>query len=159
LALKSVLEDIGADRGILISVVGFQGGAIRASEKTNLVLTGLDELKQSAQDDLLSSVIHGLETKVIELKYALHDLYVSERTGPHSLMSKPHVGVNGQVVMHAIGCLSMLEFAFDKVRLRKPPYPVKFDETGQQMLVIDNLDEFVVQASKVINDAGLTLNS
>jgi hypothetical protein len=159
LALKAVVDDIGADRGILISEFGFQSGAIRASEKTNLILRDLDELKQSAQEDLLSSVIHGLETKAINLKYALHDLYVSEHTGPHSLISKPRIGVNGLAVMKATGCLAMLQFGFEKVRLGKLPYPVKFDETGQQILVVDDLNEFVVQVSKIIKDAELTLNS
>ena len=42
LALKSVVEDVGADRGFLISTTGFQSGAVRACEKTNITLTDPD---------------------------------------------------------------------------------------------------------------------
>src|SRR3972149_6255903 len=73
LALRSVVEDVGADRGILISAAGFQSGAVRASEKTNITLTDLDGIKETAQEDLVSSVLHRLETRAVGLKYALHD--------------------------------------------------------------------------------------
>ena len=44
LALRATVEDIGADRGVLMSETGFQSGAIRVSEHTNITLTSLDEL-------------------------------------------------------------------------------------------------------------------
>ena len=159
LALRSVVEDVGADRGILISAAGFQSGAVRASEKTNITLTDLDGLKETAQEDLVSSVLHRLETRAVELKYALHDLYTSEQTSPHSWTSRPRLGVDGSDVRRTIGKLAMLEYGFDRVRLKKPPYPVKFDDTGQRKVAVDTLDEFVVQASEVISDAESTLNS
>ena len=101
----------------------------------------------------------GLETRAVELKYALHDLYPSEQTSPHSWTSRPRPGVDGSAVTRTIGKLAMLEYGFDRVRLKKPPYPVKFDDTGQRKVVVDTLDEFVVQASEVISDAESTLNS
>lgn len=159
LALRSVVEDVGADRGILISAGGFQSGAVRASEKTNITLTDLDGLKETAQEDLVSSVLHRLETRAVELKYALHDLYTSEQTSPHAWTSRPRRGVDGSAVTRAIGKLAVLEYGFDRVRLRKSPYFVKFDDTGQRKVVVDTLDEFVDQVSEVIRDAESTLNS
>jgi hypothetical protein len=159
LALRSVAEDVGADRGILISTAGFQSGAVRASENTNITLTDLDGLKETAQEDLVSSVLHRIETRAVELKYALHDLYSSEQTSPHFWTSKPRLGVDGDAVIRTIGKISMLEYGFDRVRLKKPPYPVKIDDTGQQMAVVDTLDEFVARASEVIGEAESTLNS
>ena len=157
LALRSIVDDVGADRGILISSAGFQSGAIRASDNTNITLTDIDELKSMAQYDLESSAVHSLETKAVELKYALHDLYSSEQTSPHSWTSKPLPGVNGKAVIDTIGGLAVLEFGFDRVRLRKPPYPVKFHETGQ--VVVGTIDEFVESASEVIWDAQAILKS
>jgi len=55
LALRSVVEDVGADRGILISAGGFQSGAVRAAEKSNITLTDLDGLKETANEDLVSA--------------------------------------------------------------------------------------------------------
>ena len=45
LALTSVVDDVGADRGILVSQKGFQARAVRAAEHTNVTLTSLEELK------------------------------------------------------------------------------------------------------------------
>lgn len=159
LVLRSVVEDVGADRGILISAAGYQSGAVRAAEKTNITLTDLEGLKETAQEDLLASVLHRIETRAIELKYALHNLFSSEQTSPHSWSSRPLPGVDGNTVGRAIGKLAVLEFGFERVRLRKPPYPIKFDETGQRQVVVDTLDEFVTRASELISEVESTLNS
>jgi hypothetical protein len=159
LALRSVVEDVGADRGILISTAGFQTGALRAAEKTNITLTDIEGLGETAQEDLVSSVLHRIETRTVEVRYALHDLYTSEQTGPHSLTSKPRPGVNGNAVMGKIGKLAALEWGFDRVRLKKPPYPVKFDDAGQQIIAVDTVEEFAARASELVREAEATLNS
>jgi hypothetical protein len=159
LVLRSVVEDVGADRGILISAAGYQSGAIRAADKTNITLTDLDGLRETAQEDLLASVLYRIETRAFELKYALHNLFSSEQTSPHSWTSRPLAGIDGNIVINTIGKLAVLEFGFDRVRLRQPPYPIKFDETGQRQVVVDTLDEFVARASEVISEAESTLNS
>lgn len=159
LVLRSVVEDVGADRGILISREGFQSGALRASENTNITLTDLEELKRTAEDDLVFSVVHRLETRAIELKYTFHELYISQRTGPNSWISKPRPGMRVQDVMRVGGGLAILEFGFDRVRLKKPPYPVKFEDAGQRKIAVGTLEEFVVRASEFINEAEKVLNS
>lgn len=156
LALRSVVEDVGADRGILISAAGFQPGAVRVAEKTNITLTEFDGLRETAREDLVASVLHRIETRVIELKYELHNLYTSEQTGPHSWISKPQPGVDGNAVMRAIGALAVLEYGFDRIRLKKPPYPVKFDDAGERKVLVDTLDDFVTAASEVIGEAEST---
>lgn len=157
LALKSIVEDVGADRGILISAAGFQSGAVRACEKTNITLTDLDGMKETASEDLIASILHRIESRAVELRYDLNNLYISERTGPNSVSSKPLPGVDGNVVMRAIGTLAVLEFGFDRIRLKKPPYPVKFDDSGERQVVVDTLEGFVAAASEVIGEAELTL--
>jgi restriction system protein len=48
LALISIVDDIGADRGVLISKMGFQSGAVLAAKRTNIHLTTLEELQETA---------------------------------------------------------------------------------------------------------------
>lgn len=49
LALKSILEDVGADRGIIVSEMGFQSGAQDAARGTNITLvTSLQEFERTA---------------------------------------------------------------------------------------------------------------
>ncbi|MFB3104579.1 MAG: restriction endonuclease, partial [Pseudomonadales bacterium] len=159
LVLRSVVEDVGADRGILISAAGFQSGAVRACEKTNITLTDLEGLTETAQEDLVSSLLHRIETKAVELKYAFHNLFSDNQISPHSWELKPRSGVDCRAVMQTIGKLAVLEIGFDRVRLNKPPYPVKFDDAGQRVVATDTLDEFVTQANNVISEAESTLKS
>lgn len=50
LALKSAIEDLGADRGIIVSEKGFQKGARNAARGTNITLvTSLDEFAKTAK--------------------------------------------------------------------------------------------------------------
>lgn len=51
LALTSIITDIGADRGFLLSEKGFQSGAIRIAEKSNITLTSIRDLNQTIQID------------------------------------------------------------------------------------------------------------
>ena len=49
LALKAILEDVGADRGIIVSEAGFQTGAQDAARGTNITLvTSLQEFERTA---------------------------------------------------------------------------------------------------------------
>ena len=105
LALTGVAQDVGADRGVLVSQRGFQAGAVRAAEHTNVTLTSLEDLKRTAQNDLILSALQTLETKAIAVRYGLHELYSSERTGPGSITAKPLPGVDGKAVMDAIELL------------------------------------------------------
>lgn len=157
LALKAIVEDVGADRGILISATGFQPGAVRASQKTNITLTDLDELKETAREDLIGSVLHRIEIRVIQLKYDFHNLYTVKRTGQHSWISTSLPGVDAAAVMRALGSLGFLEYGFDQVRLNKSPYPVRLDESGEKRIVVDTLEEFVAAASDIVNEAESTL--
>lgn len=159
LVLRSIVEDVGADRGILISMSGYQSGAVQAAKKANVTLTDLDGLRENAQEEILAAMLHCIETKLVEIKYSLRNLFDSDRTGPCSWMSRPITGIDGSIVMSTIGKLAFLEHGFDLVRLRQPPYPITFDEAGQRPVLVNTLDKFITQASEVISDAEATLAS
>ncbi len=52
MALSSIVQDVGADRGFLLSETGFQSGAIKATRKSNITLTSLEDLKFNIGSDL-----------------------------------------------------------------------------------------------------------
>jgi hypothetical protein len=54
LALREIVTDLGADRGILLSESGFQSGAVEAANLTNVQLTFLAQVRSSASNDILS---------------------------------------------------------------------------------------------------------
>lgn len=45
LVLRSIVDDVGADRGFIISIAGFQSGAFEAANNTNVKLKTFNELK------------------------------------------------------------------------------------------------------------------
>jgi hypothetical protein len=157
LALKSVVDDIGADRGLLVSERGFQAGAVRAAGHANITLTSLEQLRETAQTDLILSALHALETRAIAAKYGLHELWSTEQTGPQSISSKPLPGVDGKAVMRAAGRLSVLEFGFERARLNKPPFLVEFNDVSDQRITALTLEQFIECAAAVIATAEATL--
>jgi hypothetical protein len=163
MALKAIVDDIGADRGILISTAGFQSGAVRAAEKTNITLTDLDFLKNTANEDLSLSVIHTIEVRTLKTLAALHGLHTTEKiangnNGQTSWVSKPRTGVDGQSVIRAIGALSLLRMGFDQVRLKTPPYVIPLDFVDKTVAV-DRLEDFAAGAVRAVEEAERVLNS
>lgn len=55
LTLSSIILDIGADKGFLLSEKGFQSGAIRLAEKTNITLSSLEDLNEDLPIDAIIS--------------------------------------------------------------------------------------------------------
>jgi hypothetical protein len=52
LVLSQIAADVGADRGFLLSESGFQSGAVRAAQHTNVTLTSLPDLRENTQAEL-----------------------------------------------------------------------------------------------------------
>lgn len=60
LALREIVADTGADRGVLLSESGFQSGALEASTLTNVRLTSLAGMQASASDDFIAMKLRDL---------------------------------------------------------------------------------------------------
>lgn len=158
LALKAILEDVGADRGLLISETGVQVGAVRAAEKTNITLSDLEGLKEFTQEEFLSSALHRLEIRATQLKNALFDLYTTKR-GPNWATSSPRPGVDGKAVNRELGKVAILLTGFEYVRVGKTPYMFGFDESVEKLLTVDTTSEFVARASEILSNADATLKA
>jgi hypothetical protein len=79
-ALSAILQDIGADRGFLLSEKGFQSGALRMAEKSNITLTSLADLASTVGDRhtvarvaSLHLRIHNVVEKLRAIKKARYD--------------------------------------------------------------------------------------
>lgn len=60
LALREIVADTGADRGVLLSESGFQSGALEASNLTNVRLTSLAGMQCSASGDFIAMQLRDL---------------------------------------------------------------------------------------------------
>jgi hypothetical protein len=74
MALYSIVQDVGADRGFLLSEKGFQSGAIRASNNSNITLTSLQDLSDNADDYLLNTLLEGLFWRISKVQRRLKDI-------------------------------------------------------------------------------------
>lgn len=85
LALKSIVDDVGADRGLIISERGFQSGAKDAARDTNITLiSSLEDFKQTARTELHPSTLTVASTQPSPQA----QLYCFPAgTEPHSLLS------------------------------------------------------------------------
>ncbi|HEX7864695.1 MAG TPA: restriction endonuclease [Variovorax sp.] len=64
MALAAIIQDIGADRAFLLSESGFQSGALRAAEKTNITLSSLADLEQVTTDQLQEAILGSLHWRI-----------------------------------------------------------------------------------------------
>lgn len=60
MALREIVADLGADRGIILCEVGFQSGAIEAANLTNVQVSSLAELSIESKDAIASARLRDL---------------------------------------------------------------------------------------------------
>ena len=67
LTLQQIVQDVGADRGFLMSESGFQAGAIKCAQTSNVTLSSLSELQEMATEELLNLKLKTVSVKLEEL--------------------------------------------------------------------------------------------
>jgi copper chaperone CopZ len=156
LTLKGIVDDVGADRGILLSRSGFQSGTISMAERSNITLASLEEMHESIRDELERYTLSSLEKKAVLIAEGLHNLYVTESRSENGFISgtsRPKEGVDSSLVMNMGGKLSVLEFGFKKVKTGKKEFPLSFNEDGNTIKKTDSVSVFIEEASKIIAEA------
>lgn len=75
LGLRTIVDDTGADKGFIISKVGFQSGALEAAKQTNIRLLTYEELTKETTDYVQDEVLTHFEERMIliERRYWSHD--------------------------------------------------------------------------------------
>ena len=100
--------------------------------------------------------MHALETKLLRIQRSLQELYRFSESKDGALrmgIAKPLPGVDGKVVMSALGRLAPLKTGFEQARLKKPPYPTGFDKSGERFVSVDTLEQFIIHAGEAITEA------
>jgi restriction system protein len=64
MALRQIVQDVGADRGILMAESGFQSGAVEAAQLTNVQLTSLKDLAVTAAPAIAFAQLRVLQERV-----------------------------------------------------------------------------------------------
>jgi hypothetical protein len=64
LALRGIVTDLGADKGVLLSEAGFQSGAQEAANLTNVELTSIRDLRENASGNVYAMRLRDLFDRV-----------------------------------------------------------------------------------------------
>lgn len=130
LALQSIITDVGADRGFLLSEKGFQSGALRIAEKANITLTSLYDLSQTIQTD---SLIGRISWRVEKAMLRLRNLK-REKFNDHYFPPMTDVMGDLFILQHILG------EALDN------EYPIQY-RPGH---ILNSLEEFVKYADEIL---------
>lgn len=115
--LKSIVMDVGADKGFLLSEVGFQPAAAAAASFTNIGLLSLSALNDAVKPDVERLLLAQLEIQVLDLMKTLRsfDMAVPHESGINVIRGKP--GVDVRHVMCGIGALLGLRDAIQGAKI------------------------------------------
>jgi hypothetical protein len=138
LTFRGVVEDVGADRGLIFSESGFQAGAFNAAQDTNITLTSLADFKRNYTAEVASTRAKVLEERIAQLMQAfaaIWDLPESERSAVFARYPGPSGFLELEGTPHAtIGvtaCLSQMRQALEDARFNRWPvtyYPLEHED-------------------------------
>lgn len=129
-ALAEIARDLGADRGVLLSEVGFQAGAVRMAFKSNVTLTSLAWLREEAAEELLTL---GLGECRLRLAY-LHDRLSAvgqvgrQEDGSYSVSYRTSPGRWDAVRLYA--AVALLQEGLRRAEIGRWPAPYAWDFAG-----------------------------
>jgi hypothetical protein len=122
LALRQIVTDVGADRGILLSEAGFQSGAVEAATLTNVRVTSLADLRATASTEIAAMRLRELFDRAEACRERYWDIPKDKRI---EAGLRPEVGAAGYSGMHVIGIASeLIAKAF------RGSYPIEADGLG-----------------------------
>lgn len=80
-ALRSIVDDIGADKGLIISELGFQKGAYEAAMNTNILLYKIDEFKKETQHLVQTEILkmYSDRARLLDIRYWSHKKQVRNK--------------------------------------------------------------------------------
>ncbi|MGO0578033.1 restriction endonuclease [Ornithinimicrobium panacihumi] len=126
-ALAEIVRDVGADRGVLLSEVGFQAGAVRMAHKSNVTLTSLAELREEAAEELLMVRLGECRLRLAHLRERLGTVGRVRRHGGTALSVsyRETQGRWGFVKLHA--AVSIAEEGLRRAEMGRWPAPYAWD--------------------------------
>ncbi|MEL5435517.1 restriction endonuclease [Serratia sp. IR-2025] len=136
-ALTTVVKNIGADRGFIISKAGFQKGAIDASKFNNISLMTFDELKKNTEHLIQYETIkmHFNRLIILSARYWGHKKRIRQDYNLRSDLGDLKINFSGTILLYRIS---------EILREEKISYPIHFstvmeDRVGED--VINNFNE------------------
>jgi hypothetical protein len=126
-ALAEIVQDTGADRGILVCEAGFQSGAIRLAQTRNVTLTSLRELRENAAGEVSELGLRACMGRIVRLQQRILDLQISEGVDGGGWISRAMPGAEMNVLINLTGRVSFADMALREAELDRWPVLYGFD--------------------------------
>ena len=158
LVFRGVVEDTGADRGLLFSENGFQAGAVNAARNTNIMLTSLADFEENSRAEVSSARAKALDERIeraMQAFIALRELSEPERAAAycHYLGPTGFPFLQGapQAVIGVTACLSQMRQTLEDARFDR--WPVAYfplDHTNGEMFDVEDWEGVLFVAEKLL---------
>jgi hypothetical protein len=144
LTLVGVVDDVGADRGVMLSESGFQAGAIRAAKNSSITLTSLRDLRENASEERAQVAAQAALVRVVALLDRVARLR-SRGTDPTQRMLP---GVQTEVTVPVVGRLTLVRNGLTRASANLVPTIVDLTIEGRE-IAAQSLEEAAAIASGV----------
>jgi hypothetical protein len=121
LALREIVADVGADRGILLAESGFQGGAAEAASLTNVHITSLANLRNTASAEIYSMRLRELYDRLETCREQYWDIPKDQRITHGLRFDFGGLGYSGARIIEIVE--DLLKKAFRGSYPVERPYP------------------------------------
>lgn len=102
LTLRAIVEDVGADRGVMLAEGGFQSGAVQATRKSNVVVTSLADLRAEAAQALTQRRLLALPERIASAYARYWAIPKSYREGTGLRPDGPTPGYSGAGIIRLL---------------------------------------------------------
>jgi hypothetical protein len=151
LTFKGVVDDVGADRGIMVSEAGHQSGAIAIAKHTNVTLSSLKELRDGAKEEIFALALAELQRRTVRIKDFIFSLCRRERHEHGYFTTSFMPSVDVKLATHVGGVVSVMSMGVERAMLDAFPVPLHFLEDGNTLATAETLEDFVVSATQILD--------
>jgi hypothetical protein len=155
--LQKIVENVGADRGLLNAEAGHQSGAHIAAKNINISLISLAGLREAAKAEMLSLGLVEVRRRAVVMKRYVHSLWDWVSIGP-GRESRLKPGIDGMIAISIGGSASSIEDGVGDAQLGHfPVVMIIRDGGGERAVEAKDLEEFVVSASTILDGLDLMM--
>jgi hypothetical protein len=150
LALRSVVDDTGADRGIILNEAGFQRGAFEAAHSANVTVTTLADLEQAMEARFREVRLEAAHRTLADLTVRTHKLMVVVERTRASGSLRMRKGVRDSAgYTSRLGVVGTAETGVARARAGQLPVPMP-DLMLEEIEQIETIGDVLERADLVI---------
>lgn len=151
-ALAEIVRDVGADRGVLLSEVGFQAGAVRMAHRSNVTLKSVAELREEATEELLTLRLGESRLRLAQMSERLGAVGSIQRNEPGFLSVSYRVAPGHWDPTKLAAAVSIAEEGLRRAEMGRWPAPYAWDFASDDTHRADDLASFIAGLTTALGE-------